>query len=88
MRYVSKEDCAICNGSGLIGIRFPTFYSPDDTNIEPCECVIELGKCCYKDCSDDATTEGFILVRNPYGGRDILTKVQSCDKHKNVPGFI
>lgn len=48
----------------------------------------ELGKCCYKDCEDDATTEGVILARNSEGGKDFITPVKACDKHKNEPGFI
>lgn len=48
----------------------------------------DLGKCCYKGCNEEATTKGLILARNPDGGKDNLTTVQACDKHKNVPGFI
>lgn len=43
--------------------------------------------CCCKHCTDEATTKGFVLARNPKGEKDILTPVEACDKHKKVRGF-
>lgn len=46
-----------------------------------------MDNCCYKNCEKEATTEGYVFVRNPDGGPHIPTPVQSCDEHKNAPGF-
>jgi hypothetical protein len=46
-----------------------------------------MSTCCYKNCTEEATTKGFVLARNPEGGKDIPTNVEACDKHKKVAGF-
>jgi hypothetical protein len=46
-----------------------------------------MEKCQYKNCDKEATTKGFVLARNPEGGKDIPTTVHACEKHKKVSGF-
>ncbi len=46
-----------------------------------------MTKCQYGTCVKEATTKGFVLARNPEGGRHIPTDVMACDDHKKVSGF-
>lgn len=48
---------------------------------------MEAKKCCYIGCEKDATVKGFVLARDPDGGKDIPTEVYACKSHKNVAGF-
>jgi hypothetical protein len=44
-----------------------------------------MAKCQYGRCQNEATSKGFILVRE--GDKDIPINVVACDKHKNKDGF-
>lgn len=44
-------------------------------------------QCNHIKCKNEATTKGFVLARDPNGGKDIPTEVVACDKHKNKDGF-
>ncbi len=46
-----------------------------------------MEKCQYKNCQEVAITGGFVLAKNPDGGKDIPTDVLVCDKHKKVASF-
>ncbi|MFF2532403.1 hypothetical protein ACFVS2_26175 [Brevibacillus sp. NPDC058079] len=48
---------------------------------------MKTGICDYKNCEEVASTTGFVLARNPEGGKDIPTPVQACEKHKKKAGF-
>ncbi|QDX93181.1 hypothetical protein EEL32_12295 [Brevibacillus laterosporus] len=46
-----------------------------------------MGKCCYKNYENEATTNGIVFMRNPEGGKNIPAPVQACDKHKKESSF-
>lgn len=43
--------------------------------------------CNYITCIEQAVAEGFVMARNPDGGKDIPTTVYACEEHKNKNGF-
>jgi len=43
--------------------------------------------CNYITCNKIAVSEGFVMARNPEGGKDIPTTVYACEKHKNKNSF-
>lgn len=44
-------------------------------------------KCDHVNCDKEAITKGFVLARNPDGGKEIPTDVFACDKHRKKDGF-
>jgi hypothetical protein len=43
--------------------------------------------CNYITCIEKAVAEGFVMARNPDGGKDIPTTVYACEEHKHKNGF-
>ncbi|MFS0904142.1 hypothetical protein AB3N02_13895 [Priestia aryabhattai] len=48
-----------------------------------------MGTCDYKNCKKEATTKGFVVLREKDEKGNIKTAdMHACDKHKNKDGFI
>ncbi|PFJ33142.1 MULTISPECIES: hypothetical protein [Bacillus cereus group] len=50
---------------------------------------MNLGMCCYKDCTNHATTTGFIYghFKDSADKKDKMIDLVTCDKHANEKDF-
>ncbi|WP_242301927.1 hypothetical protein [Bacillus cereus group sp. BfR-BA-01423] len=46
-----------------------------------------MQKCNRTGCKNDATTKGFVFIRDSQGRKHLPTDVFACDKHKKTKGF-
>ncbi|HDR7386023.1 hypothetical protein [Bacillus toyonensis] len=46
-----------------------------------------MQKCNRSGCKNDATTKGFVFVRDSQGRKHLPTDVFACDKHKKLEVF-